>query len=43
MLRFGTVAVSYTAPKRYDSEVYLLSKKIVEKQVEIAGWVGDQE
>ena len=34
VLRFGTVAVSYTAPKRYDSEVYLLSKKIVEKQVE---------
>ena len=34
VLRFGTVAVSYTAPKRYDSEVYLLSRKIVEKQVE---------
>ena len=34
VLRFGTVAVSYTAPKRYDSEVYLLSKKIVEKQAE---------
>lgn len=34
VLRFGTVAVSYTAPKRYDSEVYLLSKKIVAKQVE---------
>ena len=34
VLRFGTVAVSYTAPKRYDSEVYLLSKKIVDKQVE---------
>jgi tetratricopeptide (TPR) repeat protein len=34
VLRFGTVAVTYTAPKRYDSEVYLLSKKIVEKQVE---------
>jgi len=34
VLRFGTVAVSYTAPKRYDSEVYLLSKKIVEKQIE---------
>ena len=26
VLRFGTVAVSSTAPKRYDSEVYLLSK-----------------
>ena len=34
VLRFGTVAVSYTAPKRYDSEVYLLSKKIVDKQAE---------
>jgi tetratricopeptide (TPR) repeat protein len=34
VLRFGTVAVTYTAPKRYDSEVYLLSKKIVEKQLE---------
>jgi tetratricopeptide (TPR) repeat protein len=34
VLRFGTVAVTYTAPKRYDSEVYLLSKKIVAKQIE---------
>ena len=34
VLRFGTVAVTYTAPKRYDSEVYLLSKKIMDKQVE---------
>jgi tetratricopeptide (TPR) repeat protein len=34
VLRFGTVAVTYTAPNRYDSEVYLLSKKIVEKQLE---------
>ena len=34
VLRFGTVAVAYTAPKRYDSEVYLLSKKIVDKQIE---------
>ena len=34
VLRFGTVAVTYTAPDRYDSEIYLLSKKIVEKQVE---------
>ena len=34
VLRFGTVAVSYSAARRYDSEVYLLSKKIVEKQVE---------
>ena len=34
VLRFGTLAVSYTAPKRYDSEVYLLSKKIVDKQIE---------
>ncbi|GAA4349644.1 hypothetical protein GCM10023185_06530 [Hymenobacter saemangeumensis] len=34
VLRFGTVAVTYTAPQRYDSEVYLLSKKIVEQQLE---------
>ncbi|WP_156175920.1 hypothetical protein [Hymenobacter terrenus] len=34
VLRFGTVAVTYTAPKRYNSEVYLLSKKIVDKQIE---------
>ncbi|MBD2768018.1 tetratricopeptide repeat protein [Hymenobacter sp. BT664] len=34
VLRFGTVAVTYTAPKRYDSEVYLLSKKILDKQAE---------
>ncbi|GGF14205.1 tetratricopeptide repeat protein [Hymenobacter cavernae] len=34
VMRFGTVAVRYTAPKRYDSEIYLLSKKIVEKQME---------
>ncbi|MBF9237483.1 tetratricopeptide repeat protein [Hymenobacter sp. BT683] len=34
VLRFGTVAVTYDAPKRYDSEVYLLAKKIVDKQVE---------
>ena len=34
VLRFGTVAVTYTAAPRYQSEIYLLSKKIVEKQVE---------
>lgn len=34
VLRFGTVAVQYTAPQRYDSEVYLLSKKIVDKATE---------
>ncbi|RSK44432.1 tetratricopeptide repeat protein [Hymenobacter perfusus] len=34
VMRFGTVAVRYSAPKRYDSEIYLLSKKIVEKQTE---------
>ncbi|WP_152981505.1 hypothetical protein [Hymenobacter sp. AT01-02] len=34
VMRFGTVAVRYTAPKRYDSEIYMLSKKIVEKQTE---------
>jgi hypothetical protein len=35
VLRWGTVAVTYTAPKRYDSEVYLLSKKMLEKQADI--------
>jgi len=35
VLRWGTVAVTYTAPQRYDSEVYLLSKKMVEKQADI--------
>ena len=35
VLRFGTVAVTYTAPPRYNSEVYLLAKKIVDKQLEI--------
>lgn len=34
VLRFGTVAITYTAPDRYDSEIYLLSKKIIEKQLE---------
>jgi tetratricopeptide (TPR) repeat protein len=34
VLRFGTVAVTYTAPPRYNSELYLLSKKIVDKQTE---------
>lgn len=34
VMRFGTVAVKYSAPKRYESEIYLLSKKIVEKQME---------
>ncbi|GAB3638129.1 hypothetical protein GCM10027422_37190 [Hymenobacter arcticus] len=32
VLRWGTVAVTYTAPTRYDSEVYILSKKILEKE-----------
>ncbi|MGI4872722.1 MAG: hypothetical protein ACRYFX_16300 [Janthinobacterium lividum] len=32
VLRWGTVAVTYTAPKRYDSEVYILSQKILEKE-----------
>ena len=35
VLRWGTVAVTYTAPRRYDSELYLLSKKIVDKQLEV--------
>jgi hypothetical protein len=35
VLRWGTVAITYTAPKRYDSEVYLLSKKMVEKQADL--------
>ncbi|WP_345226318.1 tetratricopeptide repeat protein [Hymenobacter koreensis] len=34
VMRFGTVAVVYSAPKRFDSEIYLLSKKIVEKELE---------
>jgi tetratricopeptide (TPR) repeat protein len=34
VMRFGTVAVKYSAPKRLQSEIYLLSKKIVEKEVE---------
>ncbi|TPG63709.1 hypothetical protein [Hymenobacter nivis] len=35
VLRVGTVAVTFTAPARYNSEVYLLSKKIVAKQAEL--------
>jgi tetratricopeptide (TPR) repeat protein len=35
VLRWGTVAVTYTAPPRYDSEVYILSKKILEKEADI--------
>ena len=35
VLRVGTVAVTFTAPARYNSEVYLLSKKIMAKQAEI--------
>ena len=42
VLRFGTVAVTYTAPKRYDSEVYLLSKKIIDKQVEADALTPDE-
>ncbi|MBG8555413.1 tetratricopeptide repeat protein [Hymenobacter guriensis] len=34
VMRFGTVAVQYSAPQRYESEIYLLSKKIVDKQME---------
>ena len=34
VLRIGTVAINYTAPRRLDSEVYLLAKKMVEKQTE---------
>lgn len=34
VMRFGTVAVQYSAPKRLQSEIYILSKKIVEKEVE---------
>ncbi|OON70281.1 tetratricopeptide repeat protein [Hymenobacter sp. CRA2] len=34
VMRFGTVAVRYTAPKRLQSEIYVLSKKIVERQIE---------
>ena len=35
VLRWGTVAVSYTAPPRYNSEVYILSKKILDKEAEV--------
>ncbi|MVN76960.1 hypothetical protein GO988_11550 [Hymenobacter sp. HMF4947] len=35
VLRWGTVAVTYTAPKRYDSEVYILSKKILAKETDV--------
>ena len=35
VLRVGTVAVTFTAPARYNSEVYLLSRKIVAKQAEL--------
>ncbi|MGI4821679.1 MAG: hypothetical protein ACRYFV_10770 [Janthinobacterium lividum] len=35
VLRWGTVAVTYTAPKRYDSEVYILSKKMLAKEADI--------
>ncbi len=35
VLRWGTVAVTYTAPPRYDSEVYILSKKILAKEADI--------
>ena len=34
VLRWGTVAVTYTAPKRYDSEVYILSKKMLAKEAD---------
>ena len=35
VLRWGTVAVTYTAPPRYNSEVYILSKKILAKEADI--------
>ncbi|NML63740.1 hypothetical protein HHL22_00820 [Hymenobacter sp. RP-2-7] len=35
VLRWGTVAVTYTAPPRYNSEVYILSKKILEKEADV--------
>ena len=35
VLRWGTVAVTYTAPPRYDSEVYILSKKILAKEADV--------
>jgi len=35
VLRWGTVAVTYTAPQRYNSEVYILSKKILAKEADI--------
>ena len=35
VLRWGTVAVTYTAPPRYDSEIYMLSKKILAKEAAV--------
>jgi tetratricopeptide (TPR) repeat protein len=35
VLRWGTVAVTYTAPPRYNSEVYILSKKILAKEADV--------
>ena len=35
VLRWGTVAVTYTAPKRYNSEIYILSKKMLAKEADI--------
>ena len=35
VLRWGTVAVTYTAPPRYNSEVYILSKKILAKEADL--------
>ena len=35
VLRWGTVAVTYTAPTRYNSEIYILSKKILAKEADL--------
>ena len=35
VLRWGTIAITYTSPKRYDSEIYILSKKILAKEADL--------
>jgi len=42
VLRWGTVAVSYTAPRRYDSEIYILSKKILAKEADVDALTADE-
>jgi tetratricopeptide (TPR) repeat protein len=42
VMRFGTVAVQYSAPKRLQSEIYILSKKIVEREVDADALTADE-